>query len=212
VAVGRAHHGNLDSLIAQASDTSGPLSFDRGPPFELETELAKEVNRRRKVIDDDSYVVHPFQRHVSNLQTAVSSGNGPRPGGCSRPWRSPRRMRPVWCPGCRPPLDQTPHVGHKLGEQRGQVVPSPDESQRQRQIEVGDVQYHHAVWTSPAGGFQDETYAHALSHECQYCLDRTGVRVQIDGTFDRTGLPDPLVMNHEFKVAEGKIAELRIGF
>ena len=24
--------------------------------------------------------------------------------------------------------------------------------------------------------------------------------------------PDPLVMNHEFKVAEGKITELRIGF
>jgi len=41
---------------------------------------------------------------------------------------------------------------------------------------------------------------------------RTIVRVQIDGTFDRTGLPDPLVMNHEFRVAEGKIAELRIGF
>ena len=30
---------------------------------------------------------------------------------------------------------------------------------------------------------------------------RTIVRVKIDGTFDRTGLPDPLVMNHEFKVA-----------
>ena len=43
-------------------------------------------------------------------------------------------------------------------------------------------------------------------------LGRTIVRVQIDGTFDRTGLPDPLVMNHEFTVAEGKIAELRIGF
>jgi hypothetical protein len=41
---------------------------------------------------------------------------------------------------------------------------------------------------------------------------RTIVRVKIDGTFDRTGLPDPLVMNHEFTVAEEKIAELRIGF
>jgi hypothetical protein len=41
---------------------------------------------------------------------------------------------------------------------------------------------------------------------------RTIVRVEIDGTFDRTGLPDPLVMNHEFTVAEGKITELRIGF
>ena len=41
---------------------------------------------------------------------------------------------------------------------------------------------------------------------------RTIVRVKIDGTFDRTGLPDPLVMDHAFKVAEGKITELRIGF
>jgi hypothetical protein len=41
---------------------------------------------------------------------------------------------------------------------------------------------------------------------------RTIVRVKIDGTFDRTGLPDPLVMNHEFTVADGKITELRIGF
>jgi hypothetical protein len=41
---------------------------------------------------------------------------------------------------------------------------------------------------------------------------RTIVSVKIDGTFDRTGLPDPLVMNHEFKVAEGRIAELRIAF
>src|SRR5437899_2075594 len=75
VAVRRAHHGNLDALIAQSSDTSGPFSFDRGPPFELEAELAKEINRRFEVIDDDSYVVHPFER--PNLQGAVQSNNGP---------------------------------------------------------------------------------------------------------------------------------------
>jgi hypothetical protein len=60
----RAHHGDLDALIAQSSDTPGPFSFDRGPPFELETELAKEFNRPAEVIDDDSYVVHPLERHV----------------------------------------------------------------------------------------------------------------------------------------------------
>jgi hypothetical protein len=42
VAVRRAHHGNLDALIGQSSDTSGPFSFDRGPPFELEAELLKK--------------------------------------------------------------------------------------------------------------------------------------------------------------------------
>jgi hypothetical protein len=73
VAVRRAHHGNLDALIAQSSDTSCPFSFDHGPPFKLEAELAKEINRPSEVIDDDSYVVHPFERHVSNLQGAVWS-------------------------------------------------------------------------------------------------------------------------------------------
>src|SRR5215467_6075330 len=73
VAVRRAHHGNLDALIAQSSDTSGPFSFDRGPAFELEAELAKEINRLSEVIDDDSYIVHPLQPHVSNLQSVVWS-------------------------------------------------------------------------------------------------------------------------------------------
>ena len=56
MAVRRAHHGNLDALIAQSSDTSGPFSFDRGPPFELKAELAIEINRPSEVLDDDSYV------------------------------------------------------------------------------------------------------------------------------------------------------------
>jgi hypothetical protein len=65
--VRRSHHGNLDALIAQASDTSSPFSFDRGTPFELEAELAKEINRPSEIIDDDSYVVHSFERHMPNL-------------------------------------------------------------------------------------------------------------------------------------------------
>jgi hypothetical protein len=64
VAVRRAHHGNLDALIAQSSDTSGPFSFDHGPPFELKAEFAKEINRPSEVIDDDSHVVHSFERHA----------------------------------------------------------------------------------------------------------------------------------------------------
>ena len=71
VAVGSDHHGDLGALITQSSDASGPFSFDRGPPFELEAELAKEINRPSEVIDDDSYVVHSFERHGSNLQGVV---------------------------------------------------------------------------------------------------------------------------------------------
>jgi hypothetical protein len=31
----------------------------------------KEINRPSEVIDDDSYVVHPFERHVSNLHLVI---------------------------------------------------------------------------------------------------------------------------------------------
>src|SRR5688572_30738347 len=68
MAVRRAHHGNFDALIAQSSDTAGPFSFNRGAAFELEAKFAKEINRRCEVIDDDSYVVHSFERHVFNLR------------------------------------------------------------------------------------------------------------------------------------------------
>ena len=54
VAVGRTHHGNLDVLIAQSSDTSGPFSFDRGPPFEIKAEFAKESDRGFEVLDRKS--------------------------------------------------------------------------------------------------------------------------------------------------------------
>jgi hypothetical protein len=68
VAVRCAHHGNLDALIGKSRDTSRPFSFDRRPSFEVKAELLKETNRQFEVIDDDSYVVQPFERHASNLK------------------------------------------------------------------------------------------------------------------------------------------------
>jgi len=41
--------------------------------------------------------------------------------------------------------------------------------------------------------------------------DRDGetiVTVKVDGTFDRTGLPSPLIMQHCFTLADGKIATM----
>ncbi|MBB3320299.1 hypothetical protein FHT76_008009 [Rhizobium sp. BK176] len=67
----RAHHSDLDTLIAQSGDTSSPLSFDRGPPLEFETKIVKEINRRFEILYDDSYIVHPLECHVYTLQCAV---------------------------------------------------------------------------------------------------------------------------------------------
>ena len=68
MAVWRAHHGHLDAHVAQSSDALCPVSFDRGLPFELEAELAKELNRRCEVVDDDADIVHPLKRHMPTLQ------------------------------------------------------------------------------------------------------------------------------------------------
>lgn len=37
---------------------------------------------------------------------------------------------------------------------------------------------------------------------------QTILTVKVDGTFDRTGLPDPLIMEHLTTVADGKITSL----
>jgi len=75
VAVWWAHHGNLDVLSAQSSDTSGQFSFDCGPSFELKAEFTKEINRPSEVFDDDPAVVHSLERHVFNLQGAAPGNN-----------------------------------------------------------------------------------------------------------------------------------------
>jgi hypothetical protein len=67
VAVWRAHHRNLNVLIGKSVDTSCPFFFDHRPPFELKAEFWKEINCPSEVIDDNSYVIHSFERHGSNL-------------------------------------------------------------------------------------------------------------------------------------------------
>jgi hypothetical protein len=38
----------------------------------------------------------------------------------------------------------------------------------------------------------------------------TIITAKVDGTFDRTGLPDPLILVHDFAVKDDKIIRLRI--
>ena len=58
LAVRRAHHGDLDLLAAQSGDTPRPLSVHRRLSLELEPELAKELDCRRQILNDDADVVH----------------------------------------------------------------------------------------------------------------------------------------------------------
>jgi len=68
VAIGHTHYRNFDALIAQAGDTSSPLAFNHALSFKLESELPKKVHHSSQIFNDDSDVVHAFERHAPNLQ------------------------------------------------------------------------------------------------------------------------------------------------
>jgi ketosteroid isomerase-like protein len=56
-----------------------------------------------------------------------------------------------------------------------------------------------------------EVMAGRLSEEIREAREHFGdwiVVAQVDGEFDKTGLPDPLLITHYFAVREGKIATL----
>jgi len=63
-------------MIAPYSDTSGPLSCDRGPAFELEAELSEDNQSGFEVIYDDSSLSIRLSAMVQ-LQVPFSSDNGP---------------------------------------------------------------------------------------------------------------------------------------
>ncbi len=60
-----------------------------------------------------------------------------------------------------------------------------------------------------------DIFAVQARFEVRKVVERDGdttVTAKIDGTFDRKGLPDPLLMDHTFKIAGGKIAGLVVRF
>ncbi len=58
VAVGRDHHGDLDALIAQSGDASGPFPFNHGPPLEGQAELGEEGDGVIEGFHRDADIVH----------------------------------------------------------------------------------------------------------------------------------------------------------
>jgi hypothetical protein len=71
VTVGSDHHRDLDLLVTQPDDTSGPLSLDHAPAFELQPELGEEGDGVIQRLHDDADVVHPEQRTLGHGQFRV---------------------------------------------------------------------------------------------------------------------------------------------
>src|SRR4051812_45297877 len=66
-AVRCTHHRDLDTLLTKSGDTARPLALRHRLTFELQPERAKELNRRREVLDDYPDVVHPLNRHARRV-------------------------------------------------------------------------------------------------------------------------------------------------
>ncbi len=81
VAVGRPHHGDLDSLVAEAGDPARPLPLDGGPSFKFEPEFGEEGDRRRQIRHDDADVVQPGSHSVSLQRCPGRASGSVVPGG-----------------------------------------------------------------------------------------------------------------------------------
>ncbi len=92
VAIWRAHHGDLNALVTQAGNTSCPFALNQGLAFDLEAELAEELDCRCQVLNDDANVVHP-EGHLASLRMRPER-HLRRGRGSSRRWRTAKRGTP----------------------------------------------------------------------------------------------------------------------
>ena len=58
MAIGSDHHGDLDALITQSSDASGPLPFNHGSPLERQAKLSQESDGVIERFHHDADIVH----------------------------------------------------------------------------------------------------------------------------------------------------------
>jgi hypothetical protein len=57
VAVRHTHHGYLDTLVSEASNSSCPLAFDHRSALEFEAKREEELDRNLEILNDDAHVV-----------------------------------------------------------------------------------------------------------------------------------------------------------
>jgi len=61
-----------------------------------------------------------------------------------------------------------------------------------------------------AAGVQYEVTKVIHNLENVYSQDEVIVTAKVDGNYDKTGLPDPLLLDHHFRLEDGKIIQLTI--
>src|SRR5689334_12411725 len=59
--IGCDHHGDLDMLVAQPGDTTGPFSFNGGTSFQLQAKLGEKSNRLIEGFHHDTDIVHTYE-------------------------------------------------------------------------------------------------------------------------------------------------------
>src|SRR5205807_8068508 len=75
VAVWRAHHSDLNALVAQSSDAPCPHAFYHTSPFEFEAEFSEKRDSSIEGFYHNTDVVHSFKCHVSILYNVVRPVN-----------------------------------------------------------------------------------------------------------------------------------------
>jgi hypothetical protein len=70
VTVGRPHECDLDSNLIEPDDAVHPIALDRcRATVQLHAELDEERDSSLEVVDDDTDMVHPLDRHVADPRT-----------------------------------------------------------------------------------------------------------------------------------------------
>src|ERR671920_781370 len=70
------HHNDVDLDTFEPVDAVHPLPLYRRLILRLQTELGKEGDSGRKVLDDDAYVVQSLDRHVPSIGEVEREGPG----------------------------------------------------------------------------------------------------------------------------------------
>ena len=58
VAAGSDHHSDLDALITESGDASGPLCFDNGSPLKRQAKLGEKRDDIIEGLHHDANIVH----------------------------------------------------------------------------------------------------------------------------------------------------------